>query len=79
MGVDKGSLEPSCSPAKASNEPQEEAGGQASPESYSIMILVDLDECSASSGNKSLWKETLLEKKLWNLVCGSNPYSLIGI
>ena len=77
VGVDKGSLEPSCSPAMASNEPQEEAGGQASPESYSIMILVDLDECSASSGNKSLWKETLLEKKLWNLVCGSNPYSLI--
>ena len=49
VGADKGSLEPSCSPAMASNETQEEVGGQASPESYSIMILVDLNECSASS------------------------------
>ena len=49
MGVDKGSLEPSCSPAMASNESQEEVGGQASPESYSIMILVGLNECFASS------------------------------
>lgn len=27
VGVDKGSLEPSCSPAMASNESQEEVGG----------------------------------------------------
>ena len=49
VGTDKGSLEPSCSPAMASLEPQEEVRGRASPESYSIMTLVGLDECFPSS------------------------------
>ena len=49
MAADKGSLEPSSSSAMTSSESQEEAGARASPESYSIMTLVDLDECSTSS------------------------------
>ena len=70
MGTDKGSLEPSCSPAMASLEPQEEVRGRASPESYSIMRLVDLDECSTSSrGQESVEgdpaRKDTLEPSVW--------------
>ncbi|XP_055284072.1 spermatogenesis-associated protein 31A6-like isoform X2 [Moschus berezovskii] len=47
--TEKGSLEPSPSPATARNEPQKETRGQASPESSSNVIVVDLDEWSPSS------------------------------
>ncbi|XP_057576631.1 spermatogenesis-associated protein 31E1-like [Hippopotamus amphibius kiboko] len=43
VGADKGSLEPSPRPAMASNEPQEEAGERASPDSCSSVTVVDLD------------------------------------
>ncbi|OWK07370.1 hypothetical protein Celaphus_00017005 [Cervus elaphus hippelaphus] len=66
MGADKGSLEPwsSPSPAMASNEPLEKAGGWAFPDSYSGVTVVELDERSQSSmeqeamGEDSGWKST---------------------
>ena len=70
VGTDKGSLEPSCSPAMASLEPQEEVRGRASPESYSIMTTVDPDEWSTSSREQEsvegdpAGKETL-EPSVW--------------
>lgn len=44
--ADKGSLEPSPHPAMARNEPQEESGDRASPETCSSVTVMDLDECS---------------------------------
>ena len=48
MEADKGSLEPSSSPAMARNVPQEESGGWTTPESCSSVTVMDLDECSQS-------------------------------
>ena len=47
--ADKGSLEPNPHPAMARNEPQEESGDRASPETCSSVTVMDLDECSQSS------------------------------
>ena len=47
--TEKGSLEPCPSSAMARNEPQKKTRGQASTESCSNVIVVDLDECSPSS------------------------------
>ncbi|KAM9701058.1 LOW QUALITY PROTEIN: spermatogenesis-associated protein 31E1-like [Dama dama] len=59
MGADKGSLEPwsSPSPAMASNEPQEKAGGWAFPDSYSSVTVVELDERSQSSMEQEAMEE----------------------
>uniref|UniRef100_A0A452G8H3 Uncharacterized protein n=1 Tax=Capra hircus TaxID=9925 RepID=A0A452G8H3_CAPHI len=46
--TEKGGLEPSPSSAMARSEPQKKTRGQASPESCSNVIVVDLDECSPS-------------------------------
>ena len=48
MEADKGSLEPSRSPAMARNVPQEESGGWTTPESCSSVTVMDLNECSQS-------------------------------
>ena len=64
MEADKGSLEPSPNPALFMNEPQEESGGQASPETCSSERVMDLDEYSQSSreqevmGRDTTWKGT---------------------
>ena len=64
MEADKGSLEPIPNPAVFMNEPQEESGGQASPETCSSESVMDLDECSQSSreqeavGKGTTWKGT---------------------
>ena len=55
--ADKGSLEPSPHPAMARNEPQEESGGWATPETCSSLTVGDLDECSQSS--RKLWREAV--------------------
>ena len=49
MEADKGSLEPSPNPAVFMNEPQEESGGRASPETCCSERVMDLDEYSQSS------------------------------
>ncbi|XP_065802567.1 spermatogenesis-associated protein 31E1-like [Muntiacus reevesi] len=59
MGADKGNPEPwsSPSPAMASNEPQEKAGGWAFPDSYSSVTVVELDERSQSSMEQEAMEE----------------------
>ena len=62
--ADKGSLEPIPNPAVFMNEPQEESGGQASPETCSSESVMDLNECSQFSreqeamGKGTTWKGT---------------------
>ena len=59
MEADKGSLEPSPSPAVFMNEPQEESGGQASPGTCSSETVMDLKECSqASRGQEVMDRDT---------------------
>ena len=62
--ADKGSLEPSPSPAVFLHEPQEESGGQASPGTCSSETVMDLKECSQASRGQEVmdrdatWKGT---------------------
>ena len=62
--TDKGSLEPSPSPAVFLHEPQEESGGQASPGTCSSETVMDLKECSQASRGQEVmdrdatWKGT---------------------
>ena len=67
MGVDKCNLEPSQSPEVARNEPQREAGGQASPASCPSMKAMDLSECPQSARTEESGEEVLHGKVVLNL------------
>ena len=79
VGVDKCNLNSSQSPKTARNEPQREAGGQASPASCSSMTVMDLNECPQSARTKESVEEALHGKVILNLEYLLNPKSLMLI
>ncbi|OWK07104.1 hypothetical protein Celaphus_00017180 [Cervus elaphus hippelaphus] len=65
--AENGSLEPSPHPAMARNEPQEESGDQAAPETCSSVTVMDLNDCSQSVEAGTFEPSLLIKSQIINI------------